>query len=264
MADSVRERILHRARVVVALGGHPTVDDFAAAAGVSRASFYRVFKSREALLEALNRRPEPAARERIVAAALESVGRDGLASLSMDDLADRAEVSRATLYRLFPGKAALFTALVDTYSPLEPVLEILTAKQHEPPSVVMPEIARTAYRTIYGSGEDRTGLIRAMFFEVSRLAPDAEEATRDVLGKVVGLMALYVTSQMAAGRLRRMHPLLAIQMFIGPIFFHVLTRTAARRVLGLEVDGEQAMRELAEGWLRAMSIESNQKEEGRE
>ncbi|HEX2681466.1 MAG TPA: helix-turn-helix domain-containing protein, partial [Candidatus Dormibacteraeota bacterium] len=196
MTDGVRERILNRARVVVALGGRPTVEDFAAAAGVSRASFYRAFKSREQLLEALNRPPEPDSRERILDAALEMVGAQGLGSLSMEDLADRAGVSRATLYRLFPGKAALFTALMDAYSPLEPVVAILTAKQDQPPDVVMPEIALAVFRTIHGSGEDRTGLLRAVFFEVSRMAPDTEEATRDLVGRTVGLVAMYIAAQM--------------------------------------------------------------------
>jgi hypothetical protein len=50
-----------------------------------------------------------------------------------------------------------------------------------------------------------------------------------------------------------MHPLLALQLLIGPIFFHLMTRTTAQRVLGMEIDGEQAMRELTDGWLRAMS-----------
>jgi hypothetical protein len=59
-------------------------------------------------------------------------------------------------------------------------------------------------------------------------------------------------AQMSSGRLRFMSPLLALQSFIGPIFFHVLTRPVVDRVLGLEVDGEQAVTELAEGWLRSM------------
>ena len=42
----------------------------------------------------------------------------------MDDLATQADVSRATLYRLFPGKAALFRAIVVAYSPIEPVLAV--------------------------------------------------------------------------------------------------------------------------------------------
>jgi hypothetical protein len=57
---------------------------------------------------------------------------------------------------------------------------------------------------------------------------------------------------MSEGRLRRMHPLLAMQSFIGPIFFHLLTRSMAERLLGLDIDGEQAVVELARTWLRAM------------
>jgi AcrR family transcriptional regulator len=161
-------------------------------------------------------------------------------------------VSRATLYRLFPGKSALFTALVNTYSPLEPVIGVLTAMQDQPPMLVMPEIARTVYRTIYSRGADRSGLLRALFFEVSGLAPDTEEAAREAIGKVVGAAMLYLATQMSEGRLRPMHPMLALQSFMGPIFFHVMTRAAAERVLGLDIEGEQAMTELAETWLRAM------------
>jgi AcrR family transcriptional regulator len=250
--DTTRERILGQARGLLRGGEKATVDQIARAAGVSRTSFYRTFESRDALLEALEVAPEPGARQRLLDAALEMVGAHGLAALSMDDLADRAEVSRATLYRLFPGKSALFTALVNTYSPLEPVIGVLTAMHDQPPELVMPAIARTVYRTTYGRGEDRTGLLRALFFEVTGLAPDTEEAARQAIGKVVGAVMLYLTTQMSEGRLRPMHPMLALQSFMGPIFFHVMTRAAAERVLGLDIEGEQAVTELAETWLRAM------------
>lgn len=231
-----------------------TVADFAAAANVSRASFYRHFKSREELLDALALAPEVGTRERILEAAVEMVGDRGLSGLSMDDLADRAKVSRATLYRIFPGKAPLLGALIETYSPLEPVAQLLTARGDEAPEVLMPEVARTAYRAVAG----RTGLMRVLFFEVSGLAPETEEVAGAALLKVVGLLVAYVTGHMAAGRLRSMHPLLALQSFIGPIFFHILTRPLAERILHLDVEGEAAVTELAEAWLRAMAV----KEEG--
>ena len=256
-----RERILTTARAVIAMKkSRATVDDFAEAAGVSRTSFYRAFESRAALLEALGLAPTPAARERILRLALEMVGTRGLAPLSMDELADRADVSRATLYRLFPGKPALFTALVHAYTPLDPVIAVVEEKHAEPPEVVMPEVARSIYRTIVGGEEDRTGLMRALFAEVTSLAPDAEEATRDAIVRVVGALAGYVLAQMASGRLRQMHPLLALQSFIGPIFFHLMTRKAAQSVLGVEMDEEQAVTELAEAWLRAMRIEERREE----
>jgi AcrR family transcriptional regulator len=256
-----RERILATARAVVAMKkSRATVDDFAQAASVSRTSFYRAFGSRAALLEALGLSPTPGARERILRLALEMVGATGLSALSMDELADRADVSRATLYRLFPGKPALFTALVHAYTPLDPVIAVVNERQAEPPEVVMPEVARSIYRTVVGGVEDRTGLMRALFAEVTSLAPDAEEATRDAIVKVVGALAGYVLAQMTEGRLRQMHPLLALQSFIGPIFFHLMTRRAAQAVLGVEMDEEQAVTELAEAWLRAMRIEERREE----
>jgi AcrR family transcriptional regulator len=255
---AVEERILRQAPAVLARGGKTTVAEFAAAAGISRASFYRHFKSREALLEALEVAPEPGARERILDAAADEVGGRGLAALSMDDLADRAGVSRATLYRLFPGKSALFTALIRAFSPVEAATQVLTAMQDETPARVMPELARRVYRSINPPGQNRIGFIRTLFFEVSGMAPDTEEAARDLLAKVAGTLATYMLRQMEAGRLRRMHPLLAMQSFIGPILFHMITRPVAEQVLGMDFDGEQAVVELAETWLRAVAI----KEEG--
>jgi AcrR family transcriptional regulator len=252
MATRTRQRILSRAPGVLATGEKPTVAQFAEAAGVSRTSFYRAFESRGALLDALAVQPEPAARERILDAALVMVGAHGLSALSMDDLATRAGVSRATLYRLFPGKPVLFTSLIRTYSPLEPVSRLAIAMQDEPPEVVMPEIARTVYRTVYGSGETRLGMLRAVFFEVSSLAPDAEESAREAMSTIMGSVGAYLMTQMASGRLRPMSPLLALQSFIGPIFFHVLTRPLVERVLGIDIDGELAVTDLTESWLRSM------------
>ena len=248
-----RERILTGAGGLLARGGKPTVEQLAQAAGVSKSSFYRAFRSRDALLAALAVSPEPGTRDRILGAALAMVGAHGLSALSMDELADRAQVSRATLYRLFPGKSALFTSLIYAYSPLDPVTHVLESMSDEPPEVVMPEIARTVYRTIYGGRENRAGVLRTLFFEVSGLGPDTEEAARDVISRMVGLLVMYLMSQIGAGRLRQTSPLLALQSFIGPIFFHVMTRPVAQRVLGMEIDGEEAVTELAHTWLRGMS-----------
>ena len=247
----MRDRFLQQASKVLARNPTASVADLAAAAGASRASFYRHFGSRHALLEALEVTPEPDARERILESAVDAVSARGLAGLSMDELAERAEVSRATLYRLFPGRSALMLGLVEAYSPLEPVARLLATRSGDPPEVLMPEVARTAYR----SAANRTGLVRMLFFEVSALSPQTEEVANQALGRVVGLVVAYIASQMAAGRLRSMHPLLALQAFIGPILFHILTRPLAERILHLEVDGETAVTQLAEAWLRAMAPE---------
>jgi AcrR family transcriptional regulator len=113
-----RVAIVTAARDLFGRDRQATVDDLAQAAGVSRATIYRLFGSREQVLRDAGLEPDLDSRERILAAAVELVGRDGLARLSMDELAAAAGVSRASLYRLFPGKPALFRELVRTYAPM--------------------------------------------------------------------------------------------------------------------------------------------------
>ena len=71
------KQILERAPEVLARQPNASVSDLAKAAGASRASFYRHFKSRQALLDALEVPPEPATRERILDAAVEWSARRG-------------------------------------------------------------------------------------------------------------------------------------------------------------------------------------------
>jgi hypothetical protein len=65
--------------------------------------------------------------------------------------------------------------------------------------------------------------------------------------------------QMEAGRLRRMHPLIAIQAFAGPIIAHVLLRPVMAD-LNIQLDSETAVREFALNWVRGMTPEAPQSE----
>src|SRR4029077_6121141 len=122
-------------------------------------------------------------------------------ALSMDELALKAGVSLATLYRLFPGKPALFVGVVHEFSPLEPVTQALAAMSDQPPEVVMPELARTTFRVIAGPDAPGLGVLRAAFLQVRSFRGEAEEAARDIASTVLGSVGMYVASQMAAGNL---------------------------------------------------------------
>src|SRR5262245_55796217 len=209
-----RDRILAGARSVLARGDRATVASIARASGTSKAGFYREFDSRAALLDALSLEPEPGSSQRILEAGFELLGTHGLAALSMDEVAERAGVSRANVYRLFPGKKALFLALIRVYSPLEPVSKVAAAMSDQPPEVVMPELARTVYREVAPRQKLRMGLVRAIFFEVSSISPDAEAAAQELAATVLGTVGAYLIKQMQEGRLRTMHPVLALQSFV--------------------------------------------------
>jgi AcrR family transcriptional regulator len=240
--------VLAAARAVFLRDRGASLDQIAREARVSRATVYRLFGSREGLLRALDLQPDLDTRERVLAAALDLVGRDGLARLSMDEVAATAGVSRASLYRHFPGKPALFRELLRVYSPLEVISEAVERLRDRPPEEVMPAIARAASRELAG----RIGVVRTLLFEVTAASADAAEATRYLTTRGVATLAGYVIEQMEAGRLRAMHPLLAVQSFAGPLVLHLITRSLAERELGLDIPLEDAAAQLAEQWVRAM------------
>jgi AcrR family transcriptional regulator len=242
------ESVLVAARRVLDRDRGASLDEVARAAGVSRATVYRLFGSRDGLLRALDLESGPDARQRVLAAALELVGRGGLGRLSMDEVAAAAGVSRASLYRLFPGKPALFRALVETYSPLEAISTTLERMGDRPPEEVVPELARLAARTLAG----RVGVVRTLVFEVTSASEETAEAARYVLLPALSALGGYLAEQMAAGRLRPMHPLLALQSLAGPLLLHLITRNLAERMLALDVSLEEAVTALARSWVRGM------------
>lgn len=252
MIVSRRQAVAGSVTDLLARNPGASIDEIAKQARISRATFYRLFRSRADLLAELDIEPDPDTRARVLAAAADLVGRDGLRALSMDEVATVAGVSRASVYRLFPGKSALFDALVATYSPFAEISALLERSGDRPPQEVLPELARIAGKVM----GQRSGIARALFFEVSSLSPDALPGADARIKQMLGALGGYLAKQMALGRLRPNHPLLAAQMLIGPILFHLLTRAEIERLGVLDVPLEAAIDELAQGALRAMGAQA--------
>jgi len=237
---TIRRQVVTAARKVLSGDPEAPIETIVRRAGVSRATFYRHFGSRDALLESIAYEPRPNARARILTAAQEMLIRTSLNDLSMDDLARAADVSRGTLYRIFPGKAALMDGLIEAYSPLEAVRATVTAHRDEEPAVVLPLVARA----IVGIAGERLGLMRAMFLEITGGTEAALTGMRPAFAATLAVLAEYMTSQMARGRIKHMHPLLALQTFIGPIFFHLLSRPVLERLTEMPMSPQDAVDEL--------------------
>jgi AcrR family transcriptional regulator len=229
-----------------------SIDDIATAAGVSRTTFYRAFTSRASLLHALEVQPEPDTRQRVLDASIHMLRKQSLKDLSMDELAAEAGVSRANLYRLFPGKAALFRAIVVAYSPIEPVLAVLASAADRPPEEVIPEIVLAAYRTVAG----RTGILRTLLLEITSMNAELSQAFAETGLRAFGAFGQYLAGQMAAGRLRRMHPIIALQSLVGGVMFHMLAGPVLTQATLDVPAGEEVALQFAHVWLRGMRPEA--------
>jgi AcrR family transcriptional regulator len=232
-------------------GLQPSVDAIARAAGVSRTTFYRTFRSRAQLFAELKREPEPDTRRRILDAAAQLLQRKTLAELSMDELAVAARISRANLYRLFPGKPALFQALLLAYSPFEPVMALLERMGDRPPEEFIPQLVLTAYRAVAG----RQGIARTLLLEVTSMTPETQQPFAQTGLRAFAAIAFYLQTQMEAGRLRPMHPILAVQSLVGSVMLHLLSAPVLGQSIARIPSGEEAVLQLAQLWLRGMRPE---------
>jgi AcrR family transcriptional regulator len=223
------------------------MDEIAATAGVSRAALYELFGSRGAVLEALGVQHPPSWQDRILMAGAELLAERGLSRLSLDEVAARSGASRATVYRLFPGKAALFREIVRAYLPVEETLEMLEAMGDRPPAEVMPALATNLAR----AGHVRIGVLRSALFEVTGKEDGSEEVVEEAL-RNTRLVIRYLEQQMDTGRLRRMHPMLAMQSFVAPIMLHLVSRPLAADLGVVDIPLDEVVGEFTDAWLRAM------------
>jgi AcrR family transcriptional regulator len=246
---NVHERVLRAAATLFERGQVPSIAEIVEAAGVSRTTFYREFASREELLRELSLEPEPETRTRLLEAALELLSRDGLAALSMDEVADRAGVSRATLYRLFPGKQALFEKVFRAYSPFEQIAETVGQFFDDPPEEVMRRVA-IHFAALY---RKRQGVFRTLAFELTGMQNATEViSAAEVAERALASLIRYLHGQMELGRLRRTDPVLALQAFLGSLFMHVTTRPLTEERFGVRIPLDDALTTLVALWFEGM------------
>jgi AcrR family transcriptional regulator len=226
-----RAETLQRIRPLIEERGYDavTVDAMAAAAGVSKATFYRVFPAKEAVRQALRaagvapeRLDARDGREALLDAAMEAFAARGYAGATVDAIAQAAGMSKAGFYWHFDSKEAVFAAVIARYAPFAAVGRIISAGEQagDDPHAVLTGILTAVVAAI----TPRFALFRTIMLEAFQNPAMGDAVARNVLGVVLPMVGGYLTRQMAAGRLRPMHPALAIQSLIGPLFIHLLTR----------------------------------------
>lgn len=226
-----RPPIIARIRPLIEERGYDavSVNAMAAAAGVSKATFYRIFPAKEAVRQALlaagvapERLNARDGREAVLNAAMAVFAAQGYAGATVDAIAQAARMSKAGFYWHFESKEAIFAAVIARYAPFATVERIVIAGEHagDDPHLVLTRVLNAVVAAI----SPRFALFRTIMLEAFQNPVMGAAVARDILGVVLPIIGGYLTRQMAAGHIRPMHPALAIQSLIGPLFIHLLMR----------------------------------------
>jgi AcrR family transcriptional regulator len=261
MSETVWVDIVKAATEAAAVSGRDvaeiSLDEIARRAGISRATLYRRIGSRRALdaaVRAAGVEPggRPDVRARATAAAADLIEEGGLAALTLEAVAARAECSVPALYSQLGGREGLLTAVFERYSPL-PRLEELFA---DPPATLEAGVRRV-YEIAFETVDARRGLLFALLGDAAA-RPDGPTA-RFLLGEYVpralGAVGSWLAGEVAAGRVRPLPPPLLVQLLVAPMGLHVASRPLIPRLTGQEPpDRDDVVAVLTDAYLRAVAL----------
>lgn len=195
------------------------MSEVAARAGVSRATLYRAFPSRRALLEALRSRgvpveDRPDVERRALDATRRILLRGGFEGLTMESVASEGKLSLATVYRRFGDRAGLLRAFMrkdearaslvealdrraESREELERVLTAFTEA-----SLAALEEQRPLFLLVLSAPEEIRGAIRGF---------------RDARRGTIAALAAFLAGQMKAGLLLRNDPRALAALYMGQL-----------------------------------------------
>jgi AcrR family transcriptional regulator len=142
------------------------------------------------------RLPRSARRKQLLAAAQEVFVAQGYHAAAMDDIAERAGVSKPVLYQHFPGKLELYLALLDTHC------DAIVAKVHEAMAATHDNKERVsgAVRAYFDFVDHESEAFRLVFASDLRHEPAVRERVERVERGCIAAITDTIISDTGIGR----------------------------------------------------------------
>lgn len=141
----------------------------------------------------------PSTRERVLQAALGCIEEEGLAATSVEDVARAASVSRATIYRHFPGGREQLVTETATWEVARFFARVEQTVASEPDLAARLRLALSSgHRAL----DDHALLHRLLRTEPEAVLTELSVATDLVLELIISYLADQIVAEQAAGRAR--------------------------------------------------------------
>jgi AcrR family transcriptional regulator len=148
-----------------------------------------------------SRLPRSARRKQLLAAAQEVFVAQGYHAAAMDDIADRAGVSKPVLYQHFPGKLELYLALLDTHT--EGLAQrVRDAMATTTDNKIRVRNAMKAYYDFVDGDDEGEGAFRLVFESDLRNEPLVRERVERAARECMAAVADTITADTGVSRER--------------------------------------------------------------
>ncbi len=166
-------------------------------------------------------------KKKILESALKLFSTKGYLGATTKEIAKESEIAEITLFRHFPSKEKLLEEVINTYSFLPVLRELITEIANMPYERALIIIARRFLRTL----ESRKELIQIMHSEVRRYPEKVHKIYHDFIDETIKTLASYFKQMHKKGFLRRLDTELTARAFLGMFFsffnskeFHMLQK----------------------------------------
>jgi len=167
-----------------------------------------------------------ARREQILQEAIHCFGARGFSGTTTRQLAERAGITEAALYRYFPSKEALYAAIIDRkMADPELVAELAPAARRRDDRAVFEGLARAIFRRVEGDPD----FLRILLFTALEGHELSQPFFASRVRRLREFLADYIAQRVAEGAFRPLDPRLAARALLGMVFDHLNVRLVFRQ-----------------------------------
>ncbi len=193
----------------------------------------------------------PDRRRQILDAACGLFARQGFSGATTRQIAERAHITEALIFRHFPNKEDLYWAVLEEkcVRKRQRHLKIATANGNgHAPDEVFASIAEDILRR---NGEDTT-LTRLLLFSALDNHRLAHRFFRTYILDYYGVLAGRIRGLVKRGAFRRVNPLLAARGFLGMLIYHIWIQELFGGQRYHKLDPRQVSKTLTQIWMDGM------------
>lgn len=197
-----------------------------------------------------NRVPAADRRQQIMQVAMELFAEQGFEGTTTRQIAQRARVNEAILFRHFPRKEELYWATIDhicrTRKGRQRLKDLLDTNGND-----RQTFARIAEEILERNTRDTT-LARLLLFSALEHHRLSHRFFRTFVAEYYEALAHYIRARINSGKFRRVDPLLAARAFLGSVVYHFLIQELFGGKRYQKFDRKRVSNLLTEIWLQGM------------